>query len=68
MLTLVRRNGEKIRITAPPSADPTIIEVELVHIQSYFRAKIGISAPLTTRIDREEIARLKDAENSAEKA
>lgn len=65
MLVLSRRVGERIRIKTP---DGTVIWVLLVELDRNV-ARIGVEAPRSVEIDRENIARQKalDAHTAQER-
>jgi carbon storage regulator len=64
MLILTRRIGETIRITVPPCAQSTEIEIMAVEIK-HSQVRIGVRAPRDVAIDREEIAQRKDREKAS---
>jgi carbon storage regulator CsrA len=54
MLVLTRKPGEYVRITVPPSQEPTQISVCLVDVAGS-RTRIGFLAPKDSIIGREEL-------------
>jgi sRNA-binding carbon storage regulator CsrA len=56
MLILTRKPDEEIIIQCP---DGTIIRVVMVELESNHRARVGIDAPITYRVDRKEIFHLR---------
>lgn len=54
MLVLDRLKGQKLIIEVPPSTEVTRVEI-LVEAVRGMRARLGVIAPKSTRIDREEI-------------
>lgn len=54
MLTLNRKEGERVRITVPPSNEVTYVWVSLLESRTY-RSKIGFDAPKKVGIVRQEV-------------
>ncbi len=54
MLVLTRRPGEFVRVTVPPSSEPTQISVCLVS-STPGRSRLGFLAPRESIIGREEL-------------
>lgn len=52
MLVLTRSEGEEIQLTCP---DGTLIWIRLVEVMRGNRAKIGIDAPQSVKVMREEL-------------
>lgn len=55
MLVLSRKTNERVVISVPPSAEPTEVVVQVVDIHGG-KARLGIQAPKTATIHREEVA------------
>lgn len=67
MLMLTRRPTEALEITVPPSTEPTTIVVTyLGRNRSNSQARIGVDAPKSTKVLREELARRIEAGEATE--
>lgn len=55
MLVLSRRQQERIILTTPAGEKIIVTVVELRHGRQGSNARIGIEAPKTIRVDREEV-------------